>query len=61
MAKKHRRRDDEAWRDAKKVCRLNARRAEMARALGMNPKERPGLRPSPQQLWTLPVGEFIEE
>jgi hypothetical protein len=33
----------------------------MARALGMNPKKLPGLRPSPQQRWKLPVGEFIEE
>jgi hypothetical protein len=33
----------------------------MARALGMNPRKLPGLRPSPQQRWKLPVGEFIEE
>jgi hypothetical protein len=33
----------------------------MAHALGMNPKKLPGLRPSPQQRWKLPVGEFIEE
>jgi hypothetical protein len=33
----------------------------MARALGMNPKKLPGLRPSPHQRWKLPVGEFIEE
>ena len=33
----------------------------MARALGMNPKRLPGLRPSPHQRWKLPVGEFIEE
>jgi hypothetical protein len=33
----------------------------MARALGMNPKKLPGLRPSPQQRWKLPVGAFIEE
>ena len=45
----------------KKICRLNARQLEMARALGMNPKKLPGLRPSPQQRWKLPVGEFIEE
>lgn len=30
------------------------------RALGMNPKKLPSLRPSPQQHWKLPVGEFIE-
>jgi hypothetical protein len=33
----------------------------MGRALGMNPKRLPGLRPSPQQRWKLPVGAFIEE
>jgi hypothetical protein len=33
----------------------------MARALGMNPKKLPGLRPSKQQRWKLPVGAFIEE
>jgi hypothetical protein len=32
----------------------------MARALGMNPKKLPSLRPSPDQRWKLPVGEFIE-
>ena len=32
----------------------------MARALGMNPRKLPGLRPGPQQGWKLPVGEFIE-
>lgn len=52
---------DEAWTNAKKICRLNARQVEMARALGMNPRKLPGLRPSPQQRWKLPVGEFIEE
>jgi hypothetical protein len=61
MTKTRRPHDEEAWRNAKKLCRLNARPVEMARALGMNPKKLPGLRPSPQQRWKLPVGEFIEE
>lgn len=56
-----RRAHDEAWTNAKKICRLNARQVEMARALGMNPRKLPGLRPSPQERWKLPVGEFIEE
>jgi hypothetical protein len=60
MSKKGRQHDEEAWSNAK-ACRLNARQVEMARALGMNPKKLPGLRPSPQQRWKLPVGEFIEE
>jgi hypothetical protein len=33
----------------------------MAPALGMNPRKLPRLRPSPQQRWKLPVGQFIEE
>jgi len=53
--------DEEAWTTAKKICRLTARQVEMARALGMNPRKLPGLRPIPQQRWKLPVGEFIEE
>ena len=61
MATKGRAYDVEAWRNAKKICRLSARQVEMARALGMNPKKLPRLRPSPQQRWKLPVGEFIEE
>lgn len=53
--------NDAAWSNAKKLCRLSRRQVEMARALGMNPKKLPGLRPSPQQRWKLPVGAFIEE
>ena len=61
MAKKRRAHDEEAWTNAKKICRLTARQVDMARALGMNPKKLAGLRPSPQERWKLPVGEFIEE
>jgi hypothetical protein len=38
-----------------------ARQVEMARALAMNPRRLPGWRPSPQERWKLPVGEFIEQ
>jgi hypothetical protein len=61
MAKKRRAHDEEPWMNARKICRLTDRQVEMARALGMNPKKLPGLRPSPQERWKLPVGEFIEE
>src|SRR6266566_4165055 len=61
MSKQGHAHKEEAWRNAKKICRLNVRQVEMARALGMNPKKLPGLRPSPQQRWKLPVGAFIEE
>jgi hypothetical protein len=52
--------DEEAWRNAKKICRLTARQLDMARRLGLNPKKLPRLRPGPQERWKLPVGEFIE-
>jgi hypothetical protein len=42
MAKTRRAHDEEAWTNAKKICRLNARQVEMARALGMNPRKLPG-------------------
>ncbi len=61
MAARRQAHDEEAWRNAKKICQLSAQQVEMARALGMNPKKLPRLRPSPRQRWKLPVGEFIEE
>jgi hypothetical protein len=61
MSTKHRAHDEQLWRDAKRICRLNRRQLEMARALGMNPRKLPRLCPSPQQRWKLPVGAFIEE
>jgi len=50
MATKGRAYHEEAWRNAQKICQLNARQVGMARALGMNPKKLPGLRPGPQPL-----------
>lgn len=61
MANNRQAHDEEAWANARKICRLTARQVEMARALRMNPRKLPRLRPSPQQRWKLPVGEFIEE
>ena len=61
MANTRRAHDEAAWTIAKKICRLTARQIEMARALDMNPRKLPGLRPSPQQRWKLTVGEFIDE
>jgi len=61
MAKQRPAHDAEAWRTAKKIRRLSARQVEMARALRINPRQLPGLRPSPRERWKLPVGEFIEE
>lgn len=61
MTKKHRPRDEQAWANAKTICRLTTRQVEMARALGLNPRKLPGLRPNPHERWKLPVGQFIEE
>jgi hypothetical protein len=61
LTKKRRAHHDEAWAHAKQICRLSARQVEMARALGMNPKKLPRLRPAPQEHWKRPVGAFIEE
>ena len=61
MANNRQAHDEEAWANARKTCRLTARQVEMARALRMNPRKLARLRPSPQQRWKLPVGEFIEE
>jgi hypothetical protein len=61
MARKGRPYYEEAWKSATKICHLNARQVEMARALGMNPKKLPRLRPSSRKSWKLSVGEFIEE
>jgi hypothetical protein len=61
MAKNSRAHREDAWRNAKTICRLSRRQVEMARRLGLNPKKLPGLRPSPQQRRKLPVGAFIEE
>ncbi|HEX5107305.1 MAG TPA: hypothetical protein VFV95_02605 [Vicinamibacterales bacterium] len=61
MAKKRQGHDEQAWMNAKTICRLTTRQVEMARALGMNPKKLARLRPGPQKRWKLPVGEFIEE
>jgi hypothetical protein len=61
MANNRQAHDEQAWANARKICRLTARQVEMARALRMNPGKLPRLRPSPQQRWKLPVGEFIEE
>ena len=60
MAAKSQAHQDEEWRNAKRICQFNAQQVEMARALGMNAKKLPGLRPGPRQGWKLPVGEFIE-
>jgi hypothetical protein len=60
LAKRQRVNDEDAWRNAKKLCRLSGRQVEMARALGMNPRKLPSLRPGPQERWKLPVGAFIE-
>ncbi|MBI4822588.1 MAG: hypothetical protein HY791_40380 [Deltaproteobacteria bacterium] len=53
--------NEKAWAEAKKLCRLSARHIQMAKQLGMNPRNLPGLRPSRSQQWKAPVPQFIEE
>ena len=60
VGKKNRQRD-EFWKEAKRLCRLNAHQIAMAKRLGMNPKKLPRLIPSKSQPWKAPVGIFIEE
>lgn len=60
MTKRRQASSEQAWATAKALCRLSARQVEMARALGMNPRTLPRLRPTSEQRWKLPVGAFIE-
>jgi hypothetical protein len=61
LSKRKRAGNESDWRNAKKLCQRSRRQLEMARSLGMNPRKLPGLRPSTQQRWKIPVGSFIEE
>jgi len=48
------------WIDARKRFRLSHRHVQMARELGMNPKKLGGLANHRQELWKMPLPEFIE-
>jgi hypothetical protein len=58
MGKKRR---QNGWPEAKKLCRLNQNDLEMAKGLGFGPDALIRARPGPQQKWKLPVKEWIHE
>ncbi|WP_113928758.1 hypothetical protein [Bacillus sp. P14.5] len=51
----------DAWADAKKRCRLNEADISMAKELGMTPKSLTKNIPSPKQHWKAPVKEWVRE
>jgi hypothetical protein len=58
MAKK---KNADAWAEAKKRCRLNEADIRMAKELGMSPKSLIRNIPSPQQQWKAPVKDWVRE
>nr|QEO74943.1 hypothetical protein [uncultured bacterium] len=50
----------QAWIDARKRHRLSHAHVQMARELGLNPKNLGGLDNHRQQPWKAPLPEFIE-
>ncbi len=51
--------NDELWKKAKKLCRLNQDDIAMAKQLGFSPKTLIKNIPSPKESWKLPVKEWI--
>lgn len=50
----------QAWVDARKRYHLSHAHIQMARELGMNPKKLGGLANHEQELWKVPLPQFIE-
>jgi len=59
MTKK--RKNADAWAQAKKKYRLSAEQIQMAKELGMNPKKFGGLANHKQEPWKAPLPDFIED
>jgi hypothetical protein len=51
--------DDSAWEEAQRLCRLSEAEVRMAKELGFLPKSLIKNIPSPSQKWKLPVGEWV--
>jgi hypothetical protein len=49
------------WIDARQSYHLSHAQVQMARELGMNPKKFGGITKHRQELWQLPLPQFIEE
>jgi len=52
---------DEAWKEAKQKCRLNAEDVARAKRLGLNPRSLIKNLPSKSQQWKAPVGVWLRE
>jgi hypothetical protein len=61
VAKTHIPRNLQAWIDARKSFHLSHAQIQMARELGMNPKNLGGLANHRQETWKMPLPEFIEQ
>lgn len=53
--------DLQVWIDARKRYRLSHAQVQMARELGLNPRKFGSLNNHKQELWKLPLPQFIEE
>jgi len=60
MAKKRTDPKMQAWIDARKRHHLSHAHVQMARELGMNPAKLGGIDNHTQELWKVPLPEFIE-
>lgn len=52
---------EQAWKEAKKRCRLNEEDIKLAKQLGMSPKSLIKNIPGPKEQWKLPVKQWIRE
>ncbi|WP_226671167.1 hypothetical protein [Metabacillus litoralis] len=55
------RKNDAAWAEAKKRCRLNQNDIQMAKELGMSPESLLKNIPSPKQQWKAPVKDWVHD
>ena len=55
------RKDDDAWKEAQRRCRLSDEEVRMARELGFKPKSLMKNIPSPSQKWKAPVGDWVRD
>ncbi|MGM0901739.1 MAG: hypothetical protein ACQEXB_11680 [Bacillota bacterium] len=53
--------NQEAWKEAKKRCQLNGADIQMAKELGMTPKSLIKNIPTPDQKWKAPVKWWVRE
>lgn len=53
--------DDQAWKEAARRCRLTREALAMARTMGMNPKKLVKNVPGPKQQWKAPVEQWVRD